>query len=121
MDLWIRSQDKRKLDIAKDMHICERRVVVEYPELHSEKDPDNYVILIGGYEYGVYKTKERALEVLDEIQNKLIGASRILVQSKAEPKTNPNDNFYLLSTEPTCTAINQNVLVYEMPADDEVE
>lgn len=93
MDLWIRSQDKRTLGIAKDIHICERRVVVEYPELHSEKDPDNYVILIGGYEYGVYKTKERALEVLDEIQKTILEGE---------------EDF-------------KGMVVYEMPADDEAK
>ena len=55
MDLWIRSQDKTCIKKASAIWIsCEP----EIPEYYIEVDTD--VI-------GRYKTKERALEVLDEI------------------------------------------------------
>lgn len=61
MDLWIRSQDKTKLvkidnisymDMAEDMDT----------QIHSLWNDCKGIL-------GTYKTKERALEVLDEIQN----------------------------------------------------
>ena len=67
MDLWIRSQDK------------ERLVKVDKIELYENKDnTDDEYKKCAIYEYtdnerqyllGIYKTKERALEVLDEIQD----------------------------------------------------
>lgn len=59
MDLWIRSQDKECL-----MKIDR----VDYGLSCGE-----HRIMVNGYEtlVGKYKTKERALEVLDEIQNKM--------------------------------------------------
>lgn len=60
MELWIRSQDKRILqkvdNIFLDANYENKRI--------STYDGDNV-------ELGTYKTKERALEVLDEIQHKI--------------------------------------------------
>lgn len=57
MNLWVRSQDKRILqkvdNIFLDANFEDKRI--------STYDGDNV-------ELGTYKTKERALEVLDEIQ-----------------------------------------------------
>ena len=61
MDLWIRSQDKMNLCKAHDLVIREN---------HSGYDETDYVIQ-DVYTMGTYKTKERALEVLDEIQYKI--------------------------------------------------
>ena len=59
MELWIRSQDKT--------------ILMKSPELRYEKRGDDHSIL--AYDtmedfriFGTYSTKERALEVLDEIQ-----------------------------------------------------
>ena len=63
MELWVRSQDKERL-----MKIN----VLEYKEYN-----DNHVINGYGtnecdnYDLGLYKTKERALEVLDEIEERI--------------------------------------------------
>ena len=58
MNLWVRSQDKRILqkvdNIFLDANYEDKRICTY--------DGDNV-------ELGTYKTKERALEVLDEIQN----------------------------------------------------
>lgn len=59
MDLWVRSQDKEKL--CKIHDLCVR-------ENQNENNETNYVIQ-DIYTMGIYKTKERALEVLDEIQD----------------------------------------------------
>ena len=57
MELWIRSQDREHLMKTTDVDISV---------------DDKTIILINNYEMAKYKTKERALEVLDEIQNKII-------------------------------------------------
>ena len=68
MDLWVRSQDYGLYEI----------VGFKPPVCCNEKELQSKYAIIGiCYEYGTlelgkYKTKERALEVLDEIQN-LIG------------------------------------------------
>ena len=66
MDLWIRSQDRMTL-------LNYSRVTVE-PMIKGYNEEDKGYMFIGDHYYnlGEYKTKERALEVLDEIQ-KIIG------------------------------------------------
>ena len=63
MELWIRSQDKNKLCVAK------------FFELDNDKTG---IFCFNGESYsifaGKYKSKERALEVLDEIQDLLQNA-----------------------------------------------
>ncbi len=84
MDLWIRSQDKEylmKIDrVDYDLSCGEHR------------------IMVNGYEtlVGKYKTKERALEILDEIQKKLM-------------------DFKVEFNDSGVTYKDVSVLVYEMP------
>ena len=58
MELWVRSQNKKRL------------MKVEMVEFDKQKD-GGAIIYSHEYMLGEYSTKERALEVLDEIQNKL--------------------------------------------------
>ena len=58
MDLWIRSQDRDYLEKVEKIYVW-------------GNSPDGYVIESKG-ELGTYKSKERALEVLDEIQIRII-------------------------------------------------
>ena len=60
MELWVRSQDKELL--------------MKTPELRYKQKGNVHSLLAydtsGGYRIlGVYKSKERAIEILDEIQN----------------------------------------------------
>ena len=78
MELWIRTADEEKLLIAKDVRIEKhfRNRIVE-TDLGQEVDMRNgeyifYLLANKGTKIGEYKTKERALEVLDEIQELLI-------------------------------------------------
>lgn len=57
MELWIRSQDKEILTICRDLWIGGTY--------------GNEIIADTGCSIGIYETKERALEVLDKIQNKI--------------------------------------------------
>lgn len=61
MDLWIRSQDKKSLRIVSNINI-----------IHEDGKMFicNYMG-IANIKLGTYKTEQRALEVLDEIQSKI--------------------------------------------------
>ena len=56
MKLWIRSQDRVNLKIVSDIMVLK-----------------NGEILCSGESFGKYKNKQRALEVLDDIQDLLMG------------------------------------------------
>lgn len=68
MELWIRSQDKKNLVKIRQISLNyqnNKQIIANYtPELYENS---------GGYYelLGTYKTKERALDVLTEIQNKI--------------------------------------------------
>ena len=62
MNLWVRSQDKECLiPIKNPICVYDNKIVY--------KESASYIITIG-----TYKTKEKALEVLDEIQDLLQNA-----------------------------------------------
>ena len=86
MNLWVRSQDKTNL-------VKIRQISLNYQnnkQIIANYIPDFYPNSGEYYEFlGVYKTKERALEVLDEIQDLLQnayvgGSNRIVYQMPAE-------------------------------------
>ena len=65
MELWIRSQDKMNLVKIRQISLNysnKKQIIANYT-------PESYENSGGYYELlGTYETKERALEVLDEIQ-----------------------------------------------------
>ena len=61
MDLWIRSQDKKRLINADGL-------IEHLNEIWVYEPKEDYSLVVGTYD-----TKERALEVLDEIQNIIDG------------------------------------------------
>lgn len=61
MELWIRSQDREKMCKVNKLYI---KGVGIYSNCDNYNDDYDYL--------GLYKTKERALEVLDEIQCHLV-------------------------------------------------
>ena len=73
MELWIRSQDKIKL-----VNNCNLYISSEIKNEYIIEDLNNKYLKLG-----TYKTKERALEVLDEIQNIIIGKYAISLDMKA--------------------------------------
>lgn len=72
MNLWIRSQDKMNL-------VKVRQISLNYQnnkQIIANYIPDFYPNSGEYYEFlGVYKTKERALEVLNEIQDKMLNGA----------------------------------------------
>lgn len=63
--MWIRSQDKSSIVKVDNLYISVGNYICYYVEKGKET-PDTHYRPSG--ELGRYKTKERALEVLDEIQ-----------------------------------------------------
>lgn len=67
MELWIRSQNRKQLVKVYSIQVVpvnngEKYGIITYNEM------------AGDFDLGVYKTKERALEVLDEIKDELISS-----------------------------------------------
>lgn len=58
MELWIRSQDKEKLLVVGELEL----------DCYNANKKDYWTVNNYGSALGTYKTKERALEVLDDIQ-----------------------------------------------------
>ena len=103
MELWIRSQDRETLKQAYHLDI--------YSLLDSEIDKCWY-IEESGTDLGVYNSKERALEVLDEIQNIL--KPKMILKSNGGAYTLGDNNLHIVN--PTYETIEQlDTYVYEMP------
>ncbi len=81
--MWIRTQDKEALVYANNFYIMKTRGEEKY-EI-SYFDGDSFVKL------GFYKSKERALEVLDDIQNKIEG-NRVLIDAYGDIRIKKKDN-----------------------------
>ena len=103
MNLWIRSQDKEKLLKCND-------IVINNHRYDTINEHGNRIMHFKGYEIigyfdknteyeilGTYETKERALEVLDEIQA-LIERVHIIDISKKEGIAGANA-FYEMPKE----------------------
>jgi len=92
MNLWIRSQDRENLVQVNRIFITKYNDYEIVCEMPFEND--------GVLTLGAYKTEERALEVLDEIQNLLVIPSR------------NNLTYELADLNLKCYMISK---VYEMP------
>ncbi|MBU9894879.1 hypothetical protein KSW27_01245 [Holdemanella biformis] len=89
--MWIRSQSKRLL------------INIDVISVHNECD--YYLVRGAGYELGAYYSKEKALKVLDEIQEAI-----------------EDTDYYRIDNIGHGTyALANGVQVYQMPQDDEVE
>ena len=97
MKLWIRSQDRKELR--------------PQPKLGIDKLENKYYI-VDRYNFesaiilGVYETEERALEVLDEIQNAILG---IIVDEDVEEQGKKR-----YTGTDIASRVSENI-VYEMP------
>lgn len=88
MDLWIRSQDRDRIIKVNNIEVV---VDIKW-EIYGYTSDEQYYL-------GQYETRERALEVLDEIQEELRGTNIL----KYLNKNNGNmDNVF-------------PILTYEMP------
>lgn len=74
MELWVRSQDKMKL-----VNNCNLYISNEIRNEYVIEDLNNKYLKLG-----TYKTKERAIEVLDEIQDELISSDFMPIEKNEE-------------------------------------
>lgn len=103
--MWIRSQDKMNLIEVQGFQIC-------YIKNEDEEYWEIYTI---GTSLGKYKSKERAIEVLDEIQNLLI--PKVIVNTYNVEKKETAYNKQLI-IEPIIADIkvqNNINMFYQMP------
>lgn len=98
MELWVRSKNRLNLLVITSLKI-------ERTTIYGNNRRDEWYV-----ELGAYKTKERALEVLDEIQ-------RYLRFSKNAEINNKDFLRYLneVCEREKCNEILNNISVYEMP------
>ncbi len=114
MELWIRSQDKECLVKISNIQYVLRKetncgISTEYHYIGTYYD--NLKIL------GTYKTKERALEVLTEIQN-ILSPKYILDTSSIKPIGDPYyvENGVIFQRYGANGTIQElSTVVYEMP------
>lgn len=103
MDLWIRSQDRMNLVKVNQINVNyqnNKQIIANYIPDFVGTQGEYYEML------GSYKTKERALEVLDEIQNAILGI--LSLEDIEEQKIKQYTGFACLSKVTNC-------LVYEIP------
>lgn len=109
--VYLRSQDRQQVKEIKEVWISsERRNNPNNYNMYDE-GKTYYTIIADGDRYGSYETKDRALQVLDEICSALSGKLLVNVNkttSKAKDKELLTDNN--IKIEP----LNYNV-VYQMP------
>lgn len=129
-DLWIRSQDKQRLLKVDDIVLCYesrqefKNGYVLYPNTHKEILHNEYL--------GIYSTKEKAMAVLDEIEQLLTGqilsfknidisideAKQLLKEIKAMPLVwHTKDKIKEKDDEQNIRFLHRDCVVYTMPED----
>ena len=116
MNLWIRSTSKTNLLQARFLTIMEGKTFYKKNEWEYEGYTICNVALNGNYELlGTYKTKERALEVLDEIQNILM-PKYILDSSSIRHDDSWVENGIIMQKYNANVEIKElSTFVYQMP------
>lgn len=116
-NLWIRSQDKKRLTIVNSLG---------YGEYRNPLNEDRfYIYCQNAYTLGEYSTKERCIEIFDEIQ-KLLQSNGLVIMKDVDFDVIDKDYlkpfkplFYQSSVVPSnkseITVHNIEDLVYEMP------
>lgn len=115
MELWVRSQDKTNLYKIDNINMDDNDYTL-YSQLSW-----------GQVELGQYKSKERALEVLDEISNKIKNQYIIKANCLIKPSDMMKEKEYLENTydgdfimQPSAyeiEPINPHIIYFEMPSE----
>lgn len=103
MELWIRSQDKEKLVKVDEIYIEEILSTTVY--INDRYRVGEWLVECSNVILGTYRSKERALEVLNDIQDTLI----------AKYVTSLNPRAAMLETEEETTKALEKMAVYVMP------
>ena len=95
MSIWVRSQDKEFLMKVDNINLGLDVDTNEPTRIFTFVDGT-----VTSFTLGTYKSKERALEVLDEIQNKIEG-KRVLIDAYGgiEIKKKDNNKVYQMPEE----------------------
>ena len=112
MELWIRSQDRTDLVKVNALWVIENQIWMEVPFYENHK---KIGLTITGHNHQLaeYKTKERALEVLDEIQSLLRPTFKINYEyDDSQPII---DGEWLKSLKAESKIEELSCYVYEMP------
>ena len=107
MELWVRSQDRNNLKKVNNIYVEE--ITRDYDSWVGNIHSQPYVITSDNGNLGFYATKERALEILDEIQNILIIKNSFNLSEEIINKCFENN------TEEEIQKIVKTLAVYEMP------
>ena len=102
MELWIRSQDKKKLVKCESISVGGYKACKDETALWCEQ-----------FNCGTYKTEKRALEVLDEIQNIL--KPKVIISNYNPVTTDSVGN--IISDFKEAKIEQLPTFVYEMPKD----
>ena len=107
MDLWIRSQDRKRLIRCEELSV-------------QEKNQQKFAVIIGNrHIIGTYKNKQRALEVIDEIHKLLVPQIAQLMEKVKKQDTKTKNIFNVYAVENCQTGqvdIRElSTLVYQMP------
>ena len=121
MKLWIRSQDKRELKEVESLWVIGKSVRNPNNFNRMEEEKIIYSIIADEQSVGIYDTQQRALEVLDEIQNALVG--KVIIEPKHPVKQKEEkalkemveEKTIIKSTAVDIKPLNQNCVVYQMP------
>ena len=107
MELWIRSQDKETLIKIDRLDVDGNKIQANFKSHFSGCD---YVIL------GTYESNDRALEVLDEIQN-ILNPKYILDASSIKPDGDSwVENGIIMQNYNANASIEElSTVVYQMP------
>lgn len=124
MEVWVRSQDKEILANVKSVRFC----IMKKCELKAEPSTiaefiasvDSYCVECNGEFFGEYPTKERCLEIIDEIQSLFCD---FLICKDVSPCDHPQFQKLGLTSvhymgkdfEPTIEYHERSSIVYEMP------
>lgn len=101
MNLWIRSQNKEKLCKIENIKYMDTSDDFEN-DTHSLWNDNNGIL-------GIYKTKQRALEVLDEIQS-FLENNYISIDEMPSHSNSPYPGYY-----PTHISTMYRKKVFKMP------
>ena len=117
MELWIRTQNREntvKIINGYGLKYNDKKTIIANYQPDFTDRYDGYYELLGTYE-----TKERALEVLDEIQE-LINPKQIITTYEREIKECINKTTFDVVMTPkidNIQLIEPTTLIYEMPID----
>lgn len=122
MELWIRSQDKDRLFRAENLYIDEFYQVVGY-KTKEQKTISGMAIWHNEKIIAKYDTRERCLEILDEIQNLLFAPRQIVFNERNVDKDEYDELCRQLKTNGVACVpsdseikyLDKDWVLYEMP------